>query len=984
MAEEKSNVGFNLDDPYIGSIDQTLNALNVDSNVGLSNDEVSKRQEQYGLNELQAEEKVPMWKRFLEQFKDIMVLILIAAAILSGVLGDWLEAVIILAIVLINAILGVVQEGRAADAVEALQDMSSPNARVLRNGQQEIVKSSEVVPGDILILDAGDIVPADARLIKSSNMKADESALTGESVAVEKYSEFETTEPIGIGDRENMVFSSTPITYGNGVAVVTAIGQSTEMGKIADRLSGIEEEETPLQKNLNQLGVYLAIIVLVVIAITFVVGLLRNGGILEMLTIAVSLGVAAIPEGMSAVVTIVLAIGMNRMAQENAIVKKLLAVETLGSVNVIASDKTGTLTKNEMTVTRLFADDIVYTVTGEGYDPRGTITDTSTKQEVENNKILDRLLEIAVLCNEAELTNSTDGRYDILGDPTEGAMLSVAAKYGITRKGSQNKYEKIGDLPFDSDRKMMSVFQDNMEEGKVALTKGGPDVILNLCNRELTSEGVVALTDERREELLKQNSDFAKLALRVLAFSYSVHNDGNFDDAEQDMVFVGFMGMIDPARPEARDSIAIAHDAGIKVVMITGDHQDTAVAIANDLGLMQEGDQVLTGAQLEAMSDEELKVECQRTAVYARVSPEHKVRIVEALQANGNIVSMTGDGVNDAPALKRADIGVAMGITGTEVSKNAADMILTDDNFSTIVSAVESGRIIYSNIRKFVGFLLSCNIGEVLVIFISMLVLGPDMLPLLPIQLLWLNLITDSFPALALGQEQGEPDTMDQEPRKKSDKILNGEMIASISVQAVAIFLAVFAAFMIGLGEYGVRMLDANGDPNQESVYIYDYSDGFSRNLVEAEFYDGNELRAAEGGETYVYDNAYYDEAGNQVKFQPDTGALSYAFLTLILAELFRAYSNRSEHYSVFTLGFFSNKYLNNAILISTALTLAVVYIPGVNTLFGTRPMLLEDWVIILGFAVIPFVIGEVFKLVYHAGTRRTKNARIAAGKSND
>lgn len=980
MSEESKDVKYSVENPYIGSVQSVLGAQNVDPNHGLENDEVHKRLGEYGYNKLKEEQKTPIWKRFIEQFKDVMVLVLIVAAILSGFLGDWIEMIIIISVVIINAVLGVIQEGRAADAVAALQDMSSPTARVLRNGNQEIVKSQEIVPGDIIILEAGDIVPADARLIESSNMKADESALTGESVAVDKDAEFTTNEQVGIGDRVNMVFSSTAITYGRGKAIVTSAGQNTEMGKIAERLSNIEDEETPLQKNLNQLGKYLAAIVLGVILITFVVGIMKNGAILDMLMAAVALGVAAIPEGLSAVVTIVLAIGMNRMAEQNAIVKKLLAVETLGSVNYICSDKTGTLTKNEMTVTKLYTDKQVFEVSGKGYAPEGEIRN-SKDNLIEADPILDRLMDIAVLCNEAELNKTRDDNWEIIGDPTEAAMLSVAGKYGKTRKETSKNYTRLGDLPFDSARKMMSVFYDGFDEGKISLTKGAPDVVINLCTKELTSEGVVELTDARRKEILEQNSEFAQNALRVLSFAYSEHNDGDFSDAEKDLVFVGFMGMIDPARPEAKKSIAVAHDAGIKVVMITGDHKDTAVAIAKDLDLLEEDSNVFTGAEIEAMSDEELRSVVGNTVVYARVSPEHKVRIVEALKEEGNIVSMTGDGVNDAPALKKADIGVAMGITGTEVSKSAADMILTDDNFSTIVDAVESGRVIYSNIRKFVGFLLSCNIGEVLVIFISMLVFGPDMLPLLPIQLLWLNLITDSFPALALGQEQAEPDIMDQDPRGKNAKILNADMIGSICVQAVAIFLAVFTAFMVGLNEYGIRMVDKQGDPIHETVFMYSDESIFSRDVVQAELIDG-ELKPMESGLKYEYNNGYFDKDGKQVNFQADNGALTFAFLTLILAELFRAYSNRSEHYSVFRLGVFSNKYLNKAILLSVALTLLVVYIPGVNTVFGTLAINFMDWLIILGLAFIPFIIGEFYKWVFHHETREQKEARIAAGKA--
>lgn len=952
---------------YQGTVQQVLEAVGVETSQGLSQAEVSSRQAEYGLNKLQEEKKVPLYKRILEQFKDVLIIILIIAAIVSGFLGDWVEALLIIAIVIINAFLGVYQEGRAEQAVDALQKMSSPTARVLRDGVQVVVASEEVVPGDIILIEAGDIVPADCRLIEASNLKADESALTGESVAVEKDASFTTDENVGIGDRQNMLFSSTAITYGRCTAVAVSTGEKTEMGKIAGRLSSMEQELTPLQVNLNVLGKYLGIFCLIVVAITFVVGVARQGDVLDMFMTSVSLAVAAIPEGLSAVVTIVLALGMNRMAKRNAIVKRLLAVETLGSIDTICSDKTGTLTQNEMTVTRLYAGEHMYEVSGSGYAPVGEIS-SSQGASVQDNPVLQRLMEVATLCNESQLQQQEDGSWGIIGDPTEAAMLSVSGKYGTNRAELDAKYPRLGDLPFDSERKMMSVFHDGFAEGKVSLTKGAPDIVLARSDFELTENGVVPLTDARRKEILDANSAFARTALRVLSFAYSEHPDGNFESAENGMTFVGLMGMIDPARPEARDAITVCNDAGIRAVMITGDYLETAVAIANDLGLHHEGDTVLTGAELEKMSDEDLRVACETTSVYARVSPEHKVRIVEALQANDHIVSMTGDGVNDAPALKRANIGVAMGITGTEVAKSAADMILTDDNFATIVHAVEEGRVIYSNIRKFVGFLLSCNVGEILVIFITMLVMGPDMTPLLPIQLLWLNLVTDSFPALALGQEAAEPDIMSQPPRRKSDKILNKEMLLSISIQAVAIFVAVFISFNIGIDRYGVKDKNNSGDGSP----LYMFVDGNGRAVVEATL-ENNELTPVPGAHVNTQEDGYHDENGNLVNFGPSAGAYTYAFITLILAELLRAYSNRSEHYSVFTQGFFSNPVMNKSIVLALILTLAVVYLPFMNPIFDTIPLGLRDWVVIIPLVLIPFAAGEIFKLVYHRDTRKAK-----------
>ncbi len=968
MEDRMKDRSQSTDTMYLGSVDEILRGQDVDPAKGLSDEEAKARLETYGPNKLQEEAKTPLWKRFLDQFKDVLVIILLVAAVISGfMLKDWIEAIIILAIVIVNAVLGVVQEGRAEEAVAALQNMSSPHARVRRNGQTKVIDSVDIVPGDILILEAGDVVPADCRLIESSNLKANESALTGESVPVEKDAEFITNEPLGIGDRDNALFSSTDVTYGRGTAVAVGTGESTEMGKIASRISSMKDELTPLQVNLNTLGTYLAIFMLAVVGITFLVGIIEGGNVLDMFMTAVSLAVAAIPEGLAAVVTIVLALGMNRMADQNAIVKRLLAVETLGSVDVICSDKTGTLTQNEMTVTRIYADNNLFNVSGAGYKPEGEITPVEGDVKVSENPVMIRLMEIASLCNEAELEETSDGVWGIIGDPTEGAMLTAAGKLPMEREAVQRKYERLGDLPFDSGRKMMSVFYDKFPEGTLSLTKGAPDVVIERCTKLLTNEGEVELTEEMKEEILEQNTAFAKDALRVLSFAYSHHDDKDFDDAEQDMVFVGLMGMIDPARPEVKDSIATCRQAGIKAVMITGDYKDTAVAIAKDLDLMRDGDRVLAGPEIEAMSDEELKEASKSTAVYARVSPEHKVRIVEALQSNGHIASMTGDGVNDAPALKRADIGVAMGITGTEVSKSASDMILTDDNFATIVHAVEEGRVIYSNIRKFVGFLLSCNVGEILVIFITILLMGPNMVPLLPIQLLWINLITDSFPALALGQEKAEADIMSHAPRKRTDKILNKEMVMSIIVQSIAIFMAVFFSFNIGLSRYGYSLTDSTGEMLDETKVYTTLED--DDHFVEAARVDGK-VQAIEGAEVVLTDNNYTEMEGEKVSFVPSDGAYTFAFITLILAELLRAFSSRSEHYSIFKQGFFTNSFMNKAILLSLALSLITIYIPGLNGLFRTQPMDGIDFLIIIGFSLIPFVVGEIFKLLYHKETR--------------
>ncbi len=919
----------------VRSIECVVEKLGTDASSGITEAEAASRLERFGRNELEGEKGTPFIVKLLNQFKDFLILILIVAAIISAALGEIFDASIILAIVVINAFLGAIQENRAEKALEALKKMSAPFARVKRGGEVLEIPAAELVPGDLVELIAGDVVPADLRIVVSANLQANESALTGESVPVPKDATVLYDEVPGIGDRLNMLYSGTEITYGRGEGVVVSTASKTEIGKIADRLKSIETEITPLQINLNRLGKVLGILFLVICAIIFVVGLLQGGEPLALFMTAISLAVAAIPEGLPAVVTILLALGMNRMAKENAIVKRLLAVETLGCVDTICSDKTGTLTQNEMTVTRLYAGDDHFHVSGVGYAPSGDIKrgDASGTDDATSSAALRRVLEIGALCNDAVLTNSEEGGVTMIGDPTEGAMLTVAEKGGISVTGLRESCPVIWELPFDSDRKMMTV-GCLLENGVPhSLTKGAPDRVLDNCDRELTEEGIVALSDARREAILEHNMNYAKQALRVLGFAYRTHDDETFEGAESGMIFAGMMGMIDPARPEARDAIATCHEAGISVVMITGDHQATAAAIADDLKLRKEDDLVLSGKELEAMSDDDLTEAAKSATVYARVSPEHKVRIVEALKRSDRIVSMTGDGVNDAPALKRADIGVAMGITGTEVAKGAADMILTDDNFGTIVNAVEEGRVIYSNIRKVVNFLLSCNVGEILVIFITTMIMGPSFTPLLPVQLLWLNLVTDSFPALALGREQAEEGIMLQPPRRKSDRILDKNMAWSIVVQAIALFCTVFAAFNIGRFLYPDNLI-VNGEVALDrTVSLF--------SLIP------------------LADTV------------PSWGARTFAFVSLTLAEILRVFSSRSETVSVFKQGFFSNATLNKASLLSLGLALLVVNVPFIDKYFKTIPLNLRDWGILVALILLPFFAGELFKSVYHR--RETK-----------
>ncbi|MBR3058114.1 MAG: cation-translocating P-type ATPase [Clostridiales bacterium] len=909
-----------MNQPFSMQKDSVIDALKTDIKSGLSTSEAESRLAQYGPNSLGEEKKTPLWKRFLGQFADAMVVILIAAAVLSAVMAireggfeGWIDVIVILSIVIINAILGVYQEGKADEAIAALKKMSSPQAKVVRDNIQKMIDSDKLVPGDVVVLDAGDLIAADIRLMEASSLKVEEASLTGESVPVEKDAEVVLDVDCGIGDRKNMLYMGTAVTYGRARGVVVETGGTTELGKIANRLSNIDDEETPLQKNLTKLGKILGVVCVIVCVIVFVVNVLIQGQHWEEgLMTAVSLAVAAIPEGLAAVVTIVLALGMTKMASRKAIVRRLLAVETLGCVDVICTDKTGTLTQNEMTVRKIFDGQDSLDVTGIGYAPEGDIQDASGNK-VELNARITRLLQSCVLCSDAVTPKGDDGRYSCIGDPTEAALIALGAKSGMPKEETNKSFPRIAELPFDSDRKMMTTYHPNIIPGSiVSFTKGAPDIVLDRCVEYFDGEKNVPMTEELRKKISEVNHGYATTALRVLAFAYrsfegKTEIESDFEH-EKDMCFLGLVGMIDPARTEVKDAMAVCREAGIRAVMITGDYKDTAVAIANDLGMMDENSGSLSGAELDKISDKEFETVCETTNVYARVSPDHKVRIVSALRKNDHIASMTGDGVNDAMALKSADIGVAMGITGTDVAKNSSDMILMDDNFATIVSAVEEGRIIYSNIRKFVGFLLSCNVGEILIIFLISLI--PASLitgigtPLTAIQLLWLNLVTDSFPALALGREKGEPGIMKEPPRKKSESIINKSMKINIAVQSLAIFATVFTSFILGL-----------------TVFFKD-----------AEV--------------------------------PIEGARTMAFATLILAELFRAYSARSEKVSVFKLGLFSNRFMNISVAGSIALLLAVIYIPGVNHIFDNVMLNPVLWIPIVLLALIPFAASEIHKMI--------------------
>ena len=878
--------------------EEVFSELDVNPATGLTTQEAQKRIEKYGVNKLKGKGKKSMFELFLEQLQDTLIYVLLAASVITVIIGEYADTAIILIVVILNAVIGVAQEYKAGKAVEALQSMTTPHAIVRRDGEVKEISSEEVVPGDIILLDAGRFVPADIRLYESVNLQIEESALTGESVPSTKNAKGILEEgKTALGDMCNMAFMSTLVTYGRGEGVVTATAMETEMGKIAKILDEDIDEMTPLQKRMDELGKMLSKLCVGICVLMLLIALVQGRDLFEMLLTSISLAVAAIPEGLAAIVAIVLALGVTRMSKINAIVKKMPAVETLGSVSIICSDKTGTLTQNKMTVVKTY-----------------TLYNINAIQEAElglkaNNDDFE-LIKTMVLCTDATYENG-----ESTGDPTEVALVVLGDKHGVRKSEVCNTYKRISEKPFDSERKLMSTLNVEGDHYRVH-TKGAMDYLIGICTRVLHNGEIIPLTPEIKAKYRSIENLMSDDALRVLGAAFKdVDTIIDEDEMEKDLVLVGMVGMIDPPRLEVKDSIYEAQQAGITLIMITGDHKNTAVAIAKDLGIAKSIEQSITGAEIDAMTDEEFSDNISKYRVFSRVSPEHKVKIVRAFKAHGNIVSMTGDGVNDAPSLKSADIGVAMGITGTDVAKGAADMILTDDNFTTIVHAIEEGRNIYNNIKKAVIFLLSCNLGEVIAIFVAILLDMP--VPLIATQILWVNLITDALPAIALGVDPGDHDVMKMKPRNPKESFFaHGAGFRAI-VGGVLIGTLTLAAFYFGLTEFGYGFFS---DEIPEDVLTY---------------------------------------------------ARTMAFVVLAASQLFYSISLRHEYKSIFQIGIFSNMYLIGAIIIGLILQLMVIEIDALAALFKCVDLSARDWQMVYMFACVPLIVNEIEKLVTRIVTKK-------------
>ena len=880
---------------------------------GLSDREAKKKLDEYGLNTITQKKKISVLRILMDQFADFMVIVLLASTAVSAFMGEMTEAVTIIAIVIINAILGFIQEFRTEKTLEALKGLAAPTANVIRNGKAVSIPAEQVVPGDLVLLEAGDRVPADGVLVEARSLQVDESILTGESVPVEKDLEDCRKNGNSTDSQKNSVYMGTVVTSGRGKAFTYATGMNTEVGKIADMIQDIEDEETPLQRRLDHLGKYIVMGCIIICAVVSVTGILRGEELFTMLLAGISLAVAAVPEGLPAIVTIALALGVQRMLKRNALIRRLPAVETLGCATVICSDKTGTLTENKMTVRRIFAGGHMADVKGTGFDPHGEFITGGKRIDPARVGGIKLALEIGAVCNNAVVERalkkqkgvwgkiksvlSGDEAWQVRGDPTEAALLVAAAKGGMTPESIEKEYVRVDEIPFDSDRKCMTVICRNSKGETLAFTKGAPDIIINLCSRVYKPGGIGSLSPLTKKEILEINNGMANEALRVLGVAFKKLEGGHYTrrDVENNLVFVGLTGMIDPPRKEAAEAVQKCKMAGIKPIMITGDHKITATAIARELGILTGKSRVVTGAELDRLSENDIESIAADTSVYARVSPGHKLMIVRALRRLGQVVAMTGDGVNDAPAIKEADIGISMGITGTDVTKEASSMILMDDNFATIVAAVEEGRVIYGNIRKFIRYLLACNIGEVLTMFLGTLAGLP--IPLLPIQILWVNLVTDGLPAIALGLEPPEKDIMMRPPRDPRENIFSGGLLGLITLRGVLLSISTLA----------------------------------------------------------VYTSILY--------FTKDIPlARSGAFVTLVLTQLTHVFECKSERKPLFEIPLFSNRFLVLAVLCSLAMILSVIYIPILQPVFKTCPLSHNEWLLVAGFTALGPIVSSIFR----------------------
>jgi Ca2+-transporting ATPase len=879
---------------------QTAVELNTDIENGLMDAETQSRLAHYGPNKLPEPAPTSPWRIFFDQFKSVMTILLVAAAAIAFVLGDELEAISILVVLLLNALLGFINEYRAERSVQALKALTVPLAKVVRDGASRETPAAELVPGDIIAFEAGDRIPADARLTEAWSLRLDEAALTGESLPVDKDSQAALAADAPLADRTTMIYTGTAVTQGRGQAIVTATGGATEIGKISTLLAGVEEEQTPLQQRLDRLGRYLALVAVLIAVVMVAVGLWRGESFLSMLETSLALAIAAVPEGLAAVATIALALGMRRMAGRRAIVRRLAAVETLGSTNVICTDKTGTLTQNQMTVRELRLSERTIQISGVGYGPKGEFGESGEPITAQADSHLMQILRAGLLCNNAVLRQEAD-QWSIVGDPTEGALVVAAAKAGLEAEAEREAHPTVKEIPFDArERRMATIHQSPAPDGSgfIVFAKGAPESILPACKYEQRGDVALELTESDRERLWKTNDEMAGRALRVLALAYKQTQSAD-EEPFDGLTLLGMVGMIDPPRPEAQEAIRLCQQAGVRVVMITGDQKATAQAIAREIGIARTDEQqrVMDGQALDAADEAQLRAIVAEMSVYARVSPEHKLRIVNALQADGQIVAMTGDGVNDAPALKTADIGVAMGKMGTDVAREAADMVLADDNFATIVAAVEEGRTVFANVKKFVHYLFSCNLSEILTMFVAILAGLPA--PLLPLQILWLNLITDVFPALALAGEPAEAGIMRRPPPAEARaQYPPARFIRSIVVQGVLLAVATLAAF--------VWTLNTSGD-----------------------------LRHA----------------------------TTVAFLTLGLAQLFHVFNSRFETGSAFKQGIFSNRAIWAALGLTIALQLAAVYLPIPQMILKTVPPSPTEWAVVLVASLLPAVSIELYKL---------------------